>query len=56
MHIKIGIYLIEIQGIAITKDKCTSRMGQKRANLVDFGGQAFAKFRTPNFAKLILQA
>ena len=31
------------------------KLSRKRANLVDFGGQNFAKFRTPNFAKLILQ-
>jgi len=49
-------YLIEIQEIAITKDKFTLRINQKCANLVVFGGQTFAKFCIPNFAKLILQA
>ena len=31
-------------------------MSKKRTNLADFGGQTFAKFRIPNFAKSILQA
>ena len=31
-------------------------MSKKRVNLADFGGQNFAKFRTHNFAKLILQS
>lgn len=31
-------------------------MSQKSATFMAFWGQNFAKFRTPNFAKLILQA
>ena len=54
--ILMGTYLIEIQGIPITKDRFASNIGKNSANLVVFGGQNFAKFRTPNFAKLILQA
>ena len=36
--IKMGTYLIEIQGIPITKDGFTSNIGKNSVNLVVLGG------------------